>query len=83
MSGTGRSSCATAWKAWPPNSSSGSGSDQYIEISGVPDGLYVIETVANPIRTVHETTLDDNTARATIRLSGDTVVLVGDGVRTD
>jgi len=55
--------------------------DQYIEISGVPDGLYVIETRANPIRSVHETTFDDNTARATIRLQGDTVTLVGDGVR--
>ena len=55
--------------------------DQYIEISGVPDGLYVIETRANPVRTVHETTFDDNTARATIRLRGDTVTLVGDGVR--
>jgi hypothetical protein len=55
--------------------------DQYIEISGVPDGVYVIETVANPIRTVHETTYDDNAARATIRLSGDTVTLLGDGVR--
>ena len=55
--------------------------DQYIEISGVPDGLYVIETRANPIRSVHETTFDDNTARATIRLQGDTVILVGDGVR--
>jgi hypothetical protein len=52
--------------------------DQYIEISGVPDGLYVLETRANPIRTVHETTFDDNTARATIRLQGDTVMLVGD-----
>jgi hypothetical protein len=51
--------------------------DQYIEISGVPDGLYVIETVANPSRTVHETTLADNTARITIRLRGDTVELVG------
>jgi hypothetical protein len=57
--------------------------DQYIEISGVPDGLYVIETMANPIRTVHETTFDDNAARATIRLQGDTVTLVGDGVRTN
>ena len=56
--------------------------DQYIEISGVPDGLYVIETVANPIRTVRETSFDDNAARATIRLSGDSVTLVGDGVRT-
>ena len=56
--------------------------DQYIEISGVPDGLYVIETVANPIRTVHETTFDDNAARATIRLHGETVTLVGDGIRS-
>jgi hypothetical protein len=55
--------------------------DQYIEISGVPDGLYVIETRANPIRSVHETTFDDNTARSTIRLQGDTVTLVGEGVR--
>lgn len=28
--------------------------DQYIEISGVPDGVYVIETTANPIRTVRD-----------------------------
>ena len=55
--------------------------DQYIEISGVPDGLYVIETVANPARTVQEATFDDNAARATIRLTGDKVTLVGDGVR--
>lgn len=55
--------------------------DQYIEITGVPDGLYVIETVANPVRTVHETTFDDNAALATIRLQGDTVTLVGSGVR--
>lgn len=51
--------------------------DQYIEISGVPDGLYVIETVANPSHTVHETTLADNSARVLIRLRGDTVELVG------
>jgi hypothetical protein len=50
--------------------------DQYIEISGVPDGVYVLETVANPARTVHETTFDDNAARVTIRLRGDTVELV-------
>jgi hypothetical protein len=54
--------------------------DQYIEISGVPDGDYVIETVANPARTVHETTVDDNAALATIRLWGDTVTLLGAGV---
>jgi hypothetical protein len=50
--------------------------DQYIEISGVPDGVYVLETVANPARTVHETTFDDNSARVTIRLRGDSVELV-------
>jgi hypothetical protein len=50
--------------------------DQYIEISGVPDGVYILETVANPARTVHETTFDDNAARVTIRLHGDTVELV-------
>ena len=51
--------------------------DQYIEVSGVPDGIYVLETVANPARTVQETTADDNTARVRIRLEGDTVELVG------
>ena len=50
--------------------------DQYIEISGVPDGDYVLETVANPARTVHETSFADNAARVTIRLRGDTVELV-------
>ena len=50
--------------------------DQYIEISGVADGVYVIETVANPARTVHETTFADNTARTTIRLAGDTVTVL-------
>jgi hypothetical protein len=47
----------------------------------VPDGLYVIETRANPNRAVHETTFGDDTARATIRLQGNSVVLVGDRVR--
>ena len=51
--------------------------DQYIEISGVPDGVYVLETLANPARTVHETNLDDDAARVTIRLRGDTVELLG------
>jgi len=50
--------------------------DQYIEISGVPDGVYVLETVANPARTVRETTFADNASRVTIRLQGDTVELV-------
>lgn len=51
--------------------------DQYIEISGVPDGTYVLETVANPSRTVHESDLSDNVARVVIRLAGDTVEIVG------
>jgi hypothetical protein len=50
--------------------------DQYIEISGVPDGVYVLETVANPARTVHETSYDDNAARVTIRIRGDAVELL-------
>ena len=53
--------------------------DQYIEVTGVPDGVYVLETVANPARTVHETTFADNRSRVTIRLQGDTVELVSDG----
>jgi hypothetical protein len=32
---------------------------------------------ANPARTVHETTFDDNVASVFIRLAGDTVELVG------
>lgn len=56
--------------------------DQYIEISGVTDGVYLIETRANPNGTVHETNRDDNTARATVRLQGDTVTLLGEGVRS-
>lgn len=52
--------------------------DQYIEISGVPDGLYVLETVANPAQTVHETTLDDIASSVLIQLEDDTVELVGE-----
>jgi hypothetical protein len=55
--------------------------DQYIEITGVPDGVYVLETVANPIRTVLETDYSDNRSLATIRLSGDAVFHLGDGIR--
>jgi hypothetical protein len=50
--------------------------DQYIEITGLADGLYVLETVANPAHTVHETNLDDNAARVLIRLRGDDVEIV-------
>lgn len=51
--------------------------DQYIEISGLGDGDYVLETVANPNGTVHESTTEDNQARVVIRLEGDTVKIVG------
>ena len=53
--------------------------DQYIEITGVPDGIYIIETEANPENTVRETTKDDNKASTTIRLTGDTVEVVPGG----
>lgn len=51
--------------------------DQYIEITGVPDGTYILETVANPDGTVRETTRGDNLASAVIRLTGDRVELIG------
>jgi Lysyl oxidase len=50
--------------------------DQYIEISGVPDGDYVLETVAHPARTVHETSVEDNTARIALRLQGERVSII-------
>lgn len=50
--------------------------DQYIEISGVPDGTYVLKTVANPSHTVHETTEQDNVAQVRIHLHADRVEIV-------
>ena len=50
--------------------------DQYIEVSGVPDGLYVLETFADPDGTVVETDEANNTAAILIRMAGDSVKTV-------
>lgn len=42
--------------------------DQFIEISGVPDGYYLIQTVADPASTVVESNDANNTSWTPIRL---------------
>lgn len=44
--------------------------DQYLEVSGVPDGEYILETQADPDGLLAETTLGNNCASIRIRLSG-------------
>ena len=47
--------------------------DQYIEVTGVPDGLYVLETLADPDGTVVETDETNNSAAILIRITGNSV----------
>lgn len=56
-------------------------SDQYIEISGLPDGYYILETVVDPDRSVVESRRDDNCAASWIRLAdgGTRVEVLGPG----
>ena len=42
--------------------------DQFIEVSGVPDGYYLIETEADPLNTIVETNDRDNVSRVLIRM---------------
>jgi hypothetical protein len=51
--------------------------DQYIEVSGVEDGYYLLESIADPAGTVVESDEKDNSVRVLIRLCGDEVDLVG------
>ena len=44
--------------------------DQYIEVSGVPDGDYILDTVANPDHQLRETTEADNCISVKVRLQG-------------
>jgi Lysyl oxidase len=44
--------------------------DQYLEVSGVPDGDYVLETQADPDGLLHEVTRANNCTSIRIRLSG-------------
>jgi hypothetical protein len=45
--------------------------DQMIEISGIAPGLYVLETVADPARTIRESRENDQAASVLIRLNAD------------
>jgi len=47
--------------------------DQYIDITGVPDGLYQLEQWANPDHSVVESDYADNTASTAICIKGNTV----------
>ncbi|HEX2240755.1 MAG TPA: lysyl oxidase family protein, partial [Actinomycetota bacterium] len=51
--------------------------DQYLEVSDVEDGYYLVETVTDPARTVVESNERDNVTSVLIQLCGDQVELVG------
>lgn len=52
--------------------------DQFIEVSGVPDGWYILEFAVNQSADgVMETTRDDNAAGVLFRLDGDRVEVAG------
>jgi hypothetical protein len=55
--------------------------DQYIEVSGVPDGHYVLESVADPADTIVESDESDNSAAVLIRLAGDSAEVVAPAKR--
>jgi hypothetical protein len=43
---------------------------QYIEVSGVPDGIYILETIADPENQIEEEDKTNNCVSIYIRLSG-------------
>jgi Lysyl oxidase len=43
--------------------------DQYIEVTGVPDGVYLLETIADPENTILEANESNNCGSAYVRLS--------------
>lgn len=50
--------------------------DQYMEISGVPNGFYLLETTADPDATILELDETDNATLVLIRICGDSVAIV-------
>jgi hypothetical protein len=52
--------------------------DQYIEVTGVPDGYYLLDTRADADGLVVEANENNNRATALIRICGDTAEIVGD-----
>ncbi len=51
--------------------------DQYLEVSGLEDGYYLLETVTDPAKTVEESNERDNVVSILIELCGDAVEVVG------
>jgi hypothetical protein len=43
--------------------------DQYVEVTGVPDGVYLLETVADPDNAIHEANEANNCGSVYVRLS--------------
>jgi hypothetical protein len=52
--------------------------DQYIEVSGVPDGYYILTTTADADGLVLETNENNNTVSALIRICGHEAEIVGE-----
>lgn len=52
--------------------------DQYIEVTGVPDGYYVLTTIADADQLVLETNENNNEVSALIRICGDAAEVVGE-----
>lgn len=50
---------------------------QYVEVTGVPDGYYLLTITTDPGHRLRETTTKDNTVTQRIRICGDRVDLVG------
>jgi hypothetical protein len=57
--------------------------DQYIEITGVPDGHYLIVTQLDPSRTIRERTRRDNRTSTHILICGDEVAPARRGAECD
>lgn len=57
--------------------------DQYINITGVPNGLYQLEQWANPSRSVVESDYSDDTASSVICIHGNTVTAVSSAAQAN
>ncbi|HVF52757.1 MAG TPA: lysyl oxidase family protein, partial [Actinomycetota bacterium] len=51
--------------------------DQYLDVEGLPDGYYVLETVTDPANTVVESDETDNVMSVLIRICGEEAGIVG------
>lgn len=57
--------------------------DQYIDITGVPDGVYELEQLANPNHSILESDPANNTASTIICIAGDVVTEVRSAAEAD